>query len=130
MFGDLELAANALGVCDDACESAMQHAKTAKRGGKLLFEQQHVQLKINEMYMLTEALRSFVMRVAWEHDQKVHSANAGLVMNYSADVIQRVTELNMEIHGAAGLPMDRARRQAGARRHHLDATSPATACRA
>ena len=54
------------------------------------------------MNMLTEALRSLVMRVAWEHDHKVHSANAGLAMNYSTDVIQEVTELNLEIHGGAG----------------------------
>ncbi len=102
LFGDLELAANALGVCDDACEQAMKHARTAKQGGHVLFEQQNVQLKINKMNMLTEALRSMVMRVAWEHDHKVHSANAGLAMNYSTDVIQEVTELNLEIHGGAG----------------------------
>ena len=43
------------------------------------------------------------MRIAWEHDHKVHSANAGLAMNYSTDVIQEVTELNLEIHvGAEG----------------------------
>ena len=53
-------------------------------------EHQLIQLKLNEI-RLTEALRSFVMRVAWQHDQKTHSANAGLVMNYSTDVIQRVT---------------------------------------
>src|SRR5262245_34717595 len=64
LFGDLELAANALGVCDDACEQAMKHARTAKQGGAALFEQQNVQLKINRMNMLTEALRSMVMRVA------------------------------------------------------------------
>src|ERR1022692_3704314 len=28
LFGDLELAANAVGVCESACESAMQHPKT------------------------------------------------------------------------------------------------------
>jgi hypothetical protein len=27
-----------------------------------------------------------VMRVAWEHDRKMHSANAGLCMNFSTDV--------------------------------------------
>jgi acyl-CoA dehydrogenase len=107
LFGDLELAANALGVCDDACEQAMKHARTAKQGGQVLFEQQNVQLKINKMNMLTEALRSMVMRVAWEHDHKVHSANAGLAMNYSTDVIQEVTELNLEIHGGAGSPEGR-----------------------
>jgi alkylation response protein AidB-like acyl-CoA dehydrogenase len=102
IFGDLELAANALGVCDDACEQAMKHARTATQGGRPLFDQQIVQLKINKMNMLTEALRSFVMRIAWEHDHKVHSANAGLAMNFSTDVIQEVTELNLEIHGGSG----------------------------
>ena len=40
LFGDLELAANALGVCDDACELALAHARTRKQGGRLLLEQQ------------------------------------------------------------------------------------------
>jgi acyl-CoA dehydrogenase len=106
LFGDLELAANALGVCDSACEQAMNLARTRKQGGLRLIDQQTVQLKINKMYMLTEALRSYVMRVAWEHDHKVHSANAGLVMNYSTDIIQTVTELAMDIHGAGGGAMD------------------------
>jgi alkylation response protein AidB-like acyl-CoA dehydrogenase len=56
--------------------------------------------------MLTEALRAFVLRVAWEHDQKNLSANGGLVMNYATDVIQRVTGLNMEVHGAEGCMMN------------------------
>ena len=102
IFGDLELAANALGVCDDACDMAMAHAKAHKRRGKYLMEHQLVQLKLNEMYALTEALRSYVMRVAWLHDAGQHSANAGLVMNWSTDVIQRVTRLNVEVHGPEG----------------------------
>jgi acyl-CoA dehydrogenase len=106
LFGDLELAANALGVCDDAVDMAMNFSRTHKRAGKYLMEHQLIQLKINEMHMLTEALRSYVMRVAWLHDRKEHSANAGLVMNYSTDVIQRVTRLNMEIHGAEGCMMN------------------------
>ncbi len=55
------------------------------------------------MHLLTEALRSFVMRVAWEHDHKVRSANAGLCMNFSTDVIQEVTELNLDLHAGAGI---------------------------
>jgi len=106
-FSDLELACNALGVCDDACESAMWHAKTRKQGGKPLIEQQVIQLKLSEMHMLTEALRSFVMRGAWEMDQAIHgSPDIVLLMNFSTDVIQRVTELNMDVHGAAGYAMD------------------------
>ena len=108
LFGDLELAANALGVCDDACEMALTLARTKKQGGRPLFDQQLVQLKINKMHMLTEALRSFVMRIAWEHDHKVHSANAGLCMNLSTDVIQEVTEINLDIHMSAGVMEPRA----------------------
>jgi acyl-CoA dehydrogenase len=106
LFGDLELCANALGICDDACETAMRHVKTAKQGGRSLSAQQNVQLQINRMFMLTESLRSFVMRVAWEHDMKIHSCNAGLAMNHSADVVQEVTEIYMELRGVQGCCMD------------------------
>jgi alkylation response protein AidB-like acyl-CoA dehydrogenase len=106
-FGDLELAANALGVCEAAVEMAMQHVKTPTPDGKPVIEHQVIQLKLSEMHMLTEALRSYVMRVAWEMDNAMRgSVNALLVMNFSTDVIQRVTHLNMEIHNAAGFTMD------------------------
>jgi alkylation response protein AidB-like acyl-CoA dehydrogenase len=107
MFGDLELAANALGVCDSACEQALAFVKSHQQGGRPLIEQQLYQLKVNKMHMLTEALRSFVLRVAWEHDAKIHSANAGLVMNYSSDIIQEVTEIGLDIFGAPGGKMHR-----------------------
>ena len=102
LFGDLELAANAVGVCNDACRMAMDYACSESRAGKALADHQLVQLAISEMNMLTEALRSFVMRVAWEHDQGERSANGVLMVNYSTDVILRVTKLNMEVHGADG----------------------------
>lgn len=106
IFGDLELAANALGVCDDAVDMAMEFAQTHKRAGKRVIDHQVVQLKLNEMHAITEALRSYVMRVAWERDQGGPvSANAGLVMNLSTDIIQRVTRLNMDLHGADGCMM-------------------------
>ena len=106
-FSDLELACNALGVCDDACESAMRQAKTRTQGGMLLLGQQVIQLKLSEMHMLTEALRSFVMHGAWEMDRATHnSPGIVLLMNFSTDVFQRVTELNMDVHGAAGYAMD------------------------
>jgi len=105
-FGDFELAANALGICDAACEYAMQFSKSNRRGGKPLNDHQLVRLKLHEMLMLTETLRSYVMRTAWEMDNKSQGANAVLVMAYSSDVVQRITRLNLEIHGAAGGVMD------------------------
>ena len=82
------------------------------------------------MNMLTEALRSFVMRVAWEHDQKMHSRNAGLAMNYSCDVVKEVTELNLEMHGAPGLPHGSRTPTSWCATPSSGTTSPATPCRA
>ena len=50
--------------------------------------------------MLTEALRSFVMRIAWEMDQggSTPRRTSCCLMNFSTDVIQRVTALE---HGAS-----------------------------
>ncbi len=102
-FNDFELASNALGVCEDACESAMQRAKTGKKGGKPLMEQQDIQIKLANMHMLTESLRSYVMRVAADMDQGIHGNwNVILVTNLASDTIQRVTRLNMDIHSSAG----------------------------
>ena len=107
-FSDFELACNALGVCDDACDLAIQFARSRNQGGKPLADQQLIQLKLNEMHMLTEALRSFVMRGAWEMDQRIHGApNIVLMMNFSTDVIQRVTSLNMDIHSSVQGGMQR-----------------------
>jgi len=100
-FSDFELACNALGVCDDACESSVRRAKSHQQGSKPLLDQQTIQLKLIEMHMLTEALRAFVMQTAWEMDRgNYHAANVVLVMNFATDVIQKVTALSMDIHGA------------------------------
>jgi alkylation response protein AidB-like acyl-CoA dehydrogenase len=78
-----------------------------------LAQQQVTQLQLSEMHMLTEALRSFVLRTAWERDRAVardESARdfgpAMFVTNFSKSVIQRVTALNMDLHGAEDAGMD------------------------
>jgi alkylation response protein AidB-like acyl-CoA dehydrogenase len=99
MFGDLELASHGLGVCQSACDSAMGYAKATLKGGKPLVEQQWAQLKLHRMWMLTEALKSFTLRIAWEHDANVHSQNPGLAMNFACDTIHEVTRIGMDIVG-------------------------------
>ncbi|OGA05374.1 MAG: hypothetical protein A2W68_08880 [Betaproteobacteria bacterium RIFCSPLOWO2_02_64_14] len=103
-FSELEYAANAVGVCDAAVEMAMQCARSETRGGRPLAAQQLVQLKLSEMHMYTEALRSFVMRLAAESDATDghHSRHGHFLMNFASDAIQRVCYANMAIHGRAG----------------------------
>jgi alkylation response protein AidB-like acyl-CoA dehydrogenase len=103
-FGEIEYAANAVGVCDAAVEMAMQCARTDRRGGRPLGEHQLVQLKLSEMHMYTEALRSFVMRLAAESDAAygTHAPHGHFLMNFATDAIQRVCYANLAIHRRAG----------------------------
>ncbi len=107
-FSDLEYSAIAVGVSIAACDQALAFSKTQKQAGRPLFEQQLIQLKINRMHMLTEAARALLLRAAWEYDCGIQSANGGLAMNYTSDVVQEVTEINLEIHnwGGGGSAMD------------------------
>jgi hypothetical protein len=124
MFGDLELAANAFGVCDSAYEQALAYVKSHQQGGRPLIEQQLVQLKINRMHMLTEALRSFVLWVAWEHGAKIHSANPLCQCRPGDELFeQRHPGGDGDRHGhlrRRRRPNASGHRQAGARRHDLD----------
>jgi acyl-CoA dehydrogenase len=103
-FGELEYAANAVGVCDAAVEMAMQCARTDLRGGRPLGDHQLVQLKLSEMHMNTEALRSYVMRLAAESDaaHSTHAPHGHFLMNFATDAIQRVCYANLAIHRRAG----------------------------
>jgi alkylation response protein AidB-like acyl-CoA dehydrogenase len=106
-FGELEYAANAVGVCDAAVEMAMAYVGRHRQSDNRFIDQQVVQLKLSAMHMLTEALRSFVLRVAAESDDPTSpdSAHHHFLMNFAADAIQRVCNHNMEIHGGAGAAM-------------------------
>ncbi len=111
-FGEIELASSTVGICDAAVEMAMKHVRACRVSGKYLGEHQSIQLKLSTMHVLTEALRSYVMRTAWARDQAGRgdktarvADHAHFVMTFSKDVIQQVTTLNMEIHGAAGAAM-------------------------
>jgi alkylation response protein AidB-like acyl-CoA dehydrogenase len=112
-FTELELAATALGVCDAAVEGAMQQARTRRGGTNELSKHQTIQLMLSEMHMLAEALRSIVMRTAWERDCAVRGdkigrnlINADLSMIFAKEAVQRLARLNMEVHGANGATMN------------------------
>ena len=113
-FGDIELAGIALGICDAALEMGLQYARKTTREGRVLSAHQTVQLRLSEMQVLTEALRSFVLRTAWERElasqpgaKSKDYLNAQLVMIFAKSSVQRVTQLNLDLHRAIGA-MDEA----------------------
>jgi acyl-CoA dehydrogenase len=105
-FSDLEYSAIALGVCDAACKHTIEFVNRRTQAGRPIIEQQVVQLNLNRMCALTESLRSFVLKVAWEYDRRIPSANGGLLMNYAAEVVQQVAEFNQTIHAIGGAVAD------------------------
>ena len=103
-FSELEYSANAVGVCDAAVEMGTAFARTARRGNRPLVEHQLVQLKLSEMHMQTEALRSFVLRLAAESDASLshHAPHGHFLMNFATEALQRVCYANLAIHRSAG----------------------------
>ena len=104
-YESFELSAHALGICDATLEMAMQHTRTRWQDAKYFIDNQTIQLKLSEMRMLTEALRSFVMRVAAEADTRTEHRfqYSPFLQSFASDVAQRVTVLNLDIHGGAGV---------------------------
>jgi acyl-CoA dehydrogenase len=104
-FSELEYPANALGVCDAATQMATARARAQRQSGRPLSDQQLIQLKLCDMHMLTEALRSYVLRLAAGSDADLArpAPHGHFLVNYSSEVIQRVCEANLEIHAAAGV---------------------------
>ncbi len=91
----------------------MQRARRRERGASELARHQTIQLMLSEMHMLAEALRSLILRTAWERDCAVRGEkigrtliNADLSMIFAKEVVQRLASLNMEIHGANGGTMN------------------------
>ena len=98
-------------------------AKRSGARGKPLYDHQLVQLKLNEMHALTEALRSFVLRVGWEMDHHVHVCQPG-ARHELRERRHPARDAAQPRHPrrAAAASSTRWRRQARARRHHLDAS--------
>jgi acyl-CoA dehydrogenase len=109
-FSEFEYSANAVGVCDAAVEMAMECARRESRAGLKLATHQLVQLKLSEMHMYTEALRSFVLRLAAESDAADghHIPHGHFLMNFASDAIQRVCYANLAIQQRAGGMMSAA----------------------
>lgn len=87
----------------------MARDNTPGTDGRPLSALQTVQLQLSQIHMLTETLRSFVAHTVWARDRAVARCPAAkdfgpaiFVTNFSKTVIERVTELNMDIHRASG----------------------------
>jgi butyryl-CoA dehydrogenase len=116
-MGRLTLGAACVGGAQATLESCIHWAKTRKQFGVELAHKQSVQWMIANLITEIEALRSLVYRVAWLVDtNQPFSQLAAMCKLYGSEVMSRVIDMAVQIHGGLGLtrdyPIERAFRDA------------------
>ncbi len=99
-----------LGICERSFEAMCQRAATRELApGKLLGEQQSVQAWIAESRAEIDAARLLVLKTAWEIDRNGAKSARDLIASikfHTADVMLRVVDRALQVHGAAGMTDD------------------------
>jgi butyryl-CoA dehydrogenase len=116
-MGRLTLGAACVGGAKATLDSCVHWAKTRKQFGVELAHKQSVQWMIANMATEIEALRSLVYRVAWLVDtHQPFSQLAAMCKLYGSEVMSRVIDMAVQIHGGLGFtrdyPIERAFRDA------------------
>jgi butyryl-CoA dehydrogenase len=116
-MGRLTLGAACVGGAQATLDSCVHWAKTRKQFGVELAHKQSVQWMIARMATEIEALRSLVYRVAWLVDTKQPFTQlAAMCKLYGSEVMSRVIDVAVQIHGGLGFtrdyPIERAFRDA------------------
>lgn len=105
--GRVGLAARNLGSCERLLDMSQKYADQRVQFSKPIIEQQAIQHMLAEMFMETEALRSFTYRVAWMVDSRQNVIKeAAAVKLFGSEVYCRVADKALQIHGGMGYMKD------------------------
>jgi len=102
--GRLAIAAMGLGGAQGAYEMALKYAKVRKQFGKSISIFQVNAFKLADCAMEIEAARSLLYKACWLKDQKKpFSKEAAMAKLYCSEVMYRVVNHAVQIHGGYGL---------------------------
>jgi len=102
--GRLAIAAMGLGGAQGALDKAVKYAKERKQFGKPLSSFQAISFMIADMATEIEAARSLLYRACWLKDSgKPFSKEAAMAKLYCSEVMGRVVDHAVQIHGGYGL---------------------------
>lgn len=105
--GRLMLAAQAVGVADEAVRLAVEWAKERETFGALLASRQGVQFPLADSLVEIEAARLLTWRAAWAHDQgRDARTEASMAKLYATEMGFRVLDRAMQILGGMGMSKD------------------------
>ncbi|MBC8068449.1 MAG: acyl-CoA dehydrogenase family protein [Deltaproteobacteria bacterium] len=99
-----------LGICERSFDAMCSRAATRELApGRMLAEQQTVQDWVGQSRAEIDAARLLVLRAAWtidRHGVKAARDQISLIKFYTADVMLRVVDRAIQVHGAAGMTDD------------------------
>lgn len=99
----LSLASSAVGMGQRALDLACDRALDRVTFGKPIGERQAIQLLLAEMATRVEASRALVRSVASRRDKgEMVDTATSMAKRHTADMVNRVTELSMRVHGGIG----------------------------
>jgi alkylation response protein AidB-like acyl-CoA dehydrogenase len=105
--GRLSIAAMGLGGAQGAFELALGYAQERKQFGQSLFDFQGTQFKLANMATEIEAARNMLYKACWLKDEgRPFGKVAAMSKLYCSEVMGRVVDEAVQIHGGYGLMQD------------------------
>lgn len=102
--GRLSIAAMGLGGAQGAYELALKYAQERRQFGKPICQFQAVAFKLADMATEIEAARNLLYKACWMRDTgKKFSKHAAMAKLYCSEVMSRVVDQAVQIHGGYGL---------------------------
>lgn len=115
--GRVMIAANCVGQAQRAMEMAANWARERVQFGRRIGDNQGVSFKLADMATEIAAAELLTLKAAWKMDQgTMTDADAGMAKLFASEVLGRVTDNTVQIHGGLGLmrgvPVERLWRNA------------------
>ncbi len=103
----MNIGAKAVGIADRCVEMMIGHARTRVAFGEVLARKQAVQSSIVDSWVEVHQTRLVVYHAAWKNDRGEDTrVEAGLVKFLGSEMVGRVVDRAMQLHGASGTALD------------------------
>ncbi len=105
--GRITYGARCTGTARAAYDLTVKYARERVQFGKPIIKFQNTRFKLAEMATHIDIMRSYTHRVAWMYDQgKSVRKEAAMVKLFTAEIVQKILAVSMQIHGGYGYMME------------------------
>lgn len=100
--GRIGVAAQAVGIAQEAFEEAFKYAHEREQFGQLISNFQAIQFKLVDMAMKIDAARLLIYRGAWLKDKRRASKEISMAKLFASETANYVANQAVQIHGGYG----------------------------